>query len=326
MTQFTRRQTLTTLGATLGAAAMAGPALARSGALESLALFGPPATPSVTLAHAVASGRLSGLATGASFTAWRNPDELRAGLTSGQMQLAVAPVQAVANLYNRGFPVRLMNAMTNGLLYILSSDAAITSISDLDGRKVAVPFRGDTPDIIFDQLAAHAGIAPAKESVGSPIMGMQMLLSGQVEAALIVEPAATAAQLRGKQAGKEIHRAINLQDAWAEMTGAAPVLPQAGLAVMNSFAEAHGDLLAPLQAALEETVADVIADPMAAAQSATEALGLPAPVIARSIPRSNLVARPAQEARADIERMLGVMAGEAMAKIGGKMPDDGFYL
>lgn len=322
MTTFTRRQTL----AALGAVTIAGPALARSGGLGTLDLFGPPATPSVTLAHAAASGRLSGLAAEASFTAWRNPDELRAGLTSGQMQLAVAPVQAVANLYNRGFPVRLMNVMTNGLLYVLSSDAAITSIKDLDGRKVAVPFKGDTPDIIFDQLTSHSGVTPAKESVGSPIMGMQMLLSGQVEAALIVEPAATAAQLRGKQAGKEIHRAINLQTAWAEMTGAAPVLPQAGLAVMNSFAEAHGDLLPALQSALEEAVVDVLADPMAAAQNATEAMGLPAPVIARSIPNSNLVVRPAAQARGDIERMLGVMAGDTMAKIGGKLPDDGFYL
>lgn len=317
----TRRQTLAAFGATL-----ATPVLARSEVLESLALFGPPATPSVTLAHAAASGGLASLSTQTSFTAWRNPDELRAGLTSGQMQLAVAPVQAVTNLYNRGFPIKLMNVMTNGLLYVLSADPAVKSIADLDGRKVAVPFPGDTPDILFDQMVTHFGGTPAKESAPNPIMAVQMLLSGRVDAALIPEPAASAAILRGKQAGKTITRAINLQEVWAQMSGGAPVLPQAGLAVVNSFSEAHGELLPALATALETSVEQVLADPMAGAQSATQTLGLPAPLIAQSIPHSNLVVRPAKEARSDIERMLNAMAGDDMARIGGRLPDDGFYL
>lgn len=314
MTPFTRRQTL----AALGASAFATPALAKTTKLANLTLFGPSATPSVVLAHAAATGRLSAIADQVSFSAWRSPDELRAGLTSGTMKIAMAPVQAVANLYGRGFPVRLLNTMTNGLLYILSSDPDIRSVADLDGRKVAVPFQGDTPDIIFDQLATHAGITPDKDSTANPLMAMQMLLSGQVEAALVTEPAASAAMIRGEMSGKPLTRAINLQEAWAEMSGAAPILPQAGLAVMNDFAAEHGDLLPALQTALEDTLPEVLANPEAAAEHATEAMGLPAPVIAQSIGFSNLAVRLARVARADIERMLGLMDTA--------LPDDGFYL
>lgn len=313
MIRLNRRQALA-----MGAAALATPAWAKPSPLSELHLFGPPATPSVVLAHAVATGRLSDVAARSDFTVWRNPDELRAGLTSGSMKIAMAPVQAVANLYNRGFPVRLLNTMTNGLLYILSSDPAVTSIPDLDGRKIAVPFKGDTPDIIFDQLAAKAGITLTKESVGSSLIGMQMLLAGQVDVALVAEPAASAAILRGKKAGKTITRAINLQTAWADLSGNPPIVPQAGIAVMNDFAAAHGDILPALQTALEQTLPDVLADPMAAAQNGTRAMGLPAPVIAQSIPHANLAVRPARAARADIERMLALM--------GAKLPDDGFYL
>lgn len=314
MTQLTRRQTL----ATLAASAFAAPVWAKTAKLASLTLFGPPATPSVVLAHAAATGRLSGLADQVSFAPWRTPDELRAGLTSGTMKVAMAPVQAVANLYSRGFPVRLLNTMTNGLLYILSSDPDIRSIADLDGRKVAVPFQGDTPDIIFDHLVAHAGVAPVKDSTANPLMAMQMLLSGRVEAALVTEPVASAASLMGAKSGTPITRAINLQEAWAEMSGAAPILPQAGLAVMNDFAAEHAGLLPALQTTLEETLPEVLADPEAAAQNAAQAMGLPAPVIAQSIGFSNLAVRPARAARADIERMLGL--------IDTALPDDGFYL
>lgn len=327
-TRWTRRRMLSTLAAGLAAPLL--PAAARAAGIERLMLFGPPAGPSVTLAHAVASGAFSGVASEANFTAWRNPDELRAGLTSGEIGLSVVPVQAAANLYNRGFPIRLASIMTNGLLYVISEDSSIGSIADLKGQSVAVPFRGDTPEIIFSQLVAHNGLEPGKDLeityAGTPIEAMQLLLAGKVTAALTAEPSTTAGILRGRKAGKSVSRVINLQTAWGEMTGAAPVVPQAGLAVTKGFMDTNGDVLADILTALQTATSDVLTDPAQAAKDAAEALGLPAPLLAASIPHCNLVARPASEARSDIERMLNSMAGEGMKKIGGKLPDDGFYL
>jgi NitT/TauT family transport system substrate-binding protein len=325
---FTRRASLAMLG---GASTL--PFLQRvawAADIDTLELFGPPSGPSITLAHAVATDAFADLATNASFTPWRNPDELRAGLTSGAITLSVVPVQAAANLYNRGFPIRLANVMTDGLLYILSAAPDIAAIPDLAGRSIAVPFRGDTPEIIFGQLLAHHGLNSETDLeityAASPIEAMQLLLAGRVEAALTAEPSTTAGVLRGREAGQDIRRAINLQDAWGQMTGAAPVLPQAGLAITQGFIDDHGDAIAGILSALEGATAAVLADPQAAAGHGAEALGMPAPLLAASIPTSNLVARPAAQARADIERMLNAMAGPDMARIGGGLPDDGFYL
>ena len=88
----TRRQTLSILGAALAAPGL--PAIGFADPIKTISLYGPPAGPSVTLAHAVASGKFSDIADSATFTAWRNPDELRAGLTSGSIQLSVVPIQA----------------------------------------------------------------------------------------------------------------------------------------------------------------------------------------------------------------------------------------
>jgi hypothetical protein len=116
------------------------------------------------------------------FAPWRTSDELRAGLTSGQIALSVVPVQAAANLYNRGFPIRLAHLMTNGLLYIISAAPDIKGFPDLARRKVAVPFRDDTPEIILSQLLAHHGIdAQAglqSTDTATPIEAMQLLLAG----------------------------------------------------------------------------------------------------------------------------------------------------
>lgn len=319
------------LGAASALPMLALPRFARAqGRIETLGFYGPPAGPSVTLAHAVATNRFAEIAASASMTAWRTPDELRAGLTSGTMLLSVVPVQAAANLYNRGFPIRLANVMTNGLLYIASEKADIGAIPDLRGRKVAVPFRGDTPEILFGQLLAHHGLNGETDLeityAGTPIEAMQLLLAGRVDAALTSEPSTTAAVMQGKQAGKEIRRAIDLQSEWGAMTGAAPVVPQAGLAITGAFLDAHADAVPAILAALEAANADVLADPATAAANATEALGMPAALLAASVPHSHLVARPAGEARADVERMLSAMSGADMAAINGKLPDDAFYL
>ncbi|PVB62357.1 ABC transporter substrate-binding protein [Labrenzia sp. 011] len=324
----TRRNALSLLAA--GVAVPLLPAAAQAETIGTLSLFGPPAGPSVTLANAVANGGFQEIADEATFSVWRNPDELRAGLTSGEIGLSVVPVQAAANLYNRGFPIRLANVMTNGLLYVISEDETIGSVPDLKGRRVAVPFRGDTPEIIFTQLLAHNGLDPEADLdiayAGTPIEAMQLLLAGQVDAALTAEPSTTAGILRGRKAGKTVTRVIDLQAAWGQMTGAAPVLPQAGLAVTQGFLEAHGTSLPDVLTVLRIATAEVLATPSQAATHASKPLGLPAPLLAASIPHSNLVARPAREARADIERMLEAMAGENKARIGGKLPDDGFYL
>jgi len=319
------------LAALGGTAMLALPARLRAQAqIPTLALYGPPAGPSVTLAHAIATNRFADIAVKTSLSAWRSPDELRAGLTSGTIQLSNVPVQAAANLYNRGFPIRLANVMTHGLLYVASADASIAAIPDLRRRSVAVPFRGDTPEILFGRLLAHHGLDPQRDLdltyAGSPIEAMQLLLAGRVEAALTAEPSTSAAVIAGVQAGRDIRRAINLQTAWGEMTGAAPVVPQAGLAITEAFLDAHGDAVPALLSAIQAATSDVLASPAAAAAHATETLAMPAPLLAASVPHSNLVARPALEARADIERMLAAMSGPGLEAINGKLPDSDFYL
>lgn len=318
------------------AAAVAAPAFpilplqARAAPLGDLVLFGPPAGPSITLAHGVASGAFGAIADSPSFQVWRNPDELRAGLTSGTMSVFVAPVQVAANLYNRGLGVRLVNVMTNGLLYVIATDPGIAVVGDLRGRTLAVPFRNDMPDLILSGLLARHGLAVGADlavvSAGSPVEAIQMVVLGRADAALVPEPAATAAIANGPMFGAEIRRAIDVQQAWGEATGHAPVLPQAGLAVTEAFLADHPGVADALQDAAAAATAAVAADPQGAAAHAAAALGLPQSVIAAAIPHSNLVAIRASEARPAIEAMLSDMTDADAGIIGGGLPDAAFYL
>jgi NitT/TauT family transport system substrate-binding protein len=315
------------------AAALALPTIGTSRAsapLKELALFGPPAGPSITLAHAVASGALSHIADKATFKTWRNPDEMRAGLTSGTMPLVILPTQVAANLYNRGLGVRLVNVMTNGLLFVVSSDPTLTSIPALKGKRLSVPFQNDTPEFITRSLLKRYGLEGGKDlqvdTTGTPIEAIQLVLAGRMDAALVPEPAVTAALVRGAAMGKAIHRVMDVQEEWAKTLGSPAVLPQAGLGVTNAFLSANGPLIDAVHAAIVSVTQKVISNPAAAAKDAAGPLDLPLPIIERSIPFSKLVATRASVARPELERMYRLIGDTNPALLGGKLPDDGFYL
>lgn len=298
--------------------------------LRQIVLTGPPAGPSITLAHAVATGALGFLADKVTFKAWRDPDEMRAGLTSGTMPLVIMPTAAAANLHNRGLGLRLVNVMTNGLQFVISADPTLSSIPALKGRKLSVPFRNDTPESVAKRLLKHYGMEPGRDlqvdTTGTPIEAIQLVLAGRMDAAMVPEPAATAAILRATMQGKTIHRVMDVQVEWAEVTGGPPVLPQAGLAVTDAFLAANGAAVARLQEALVTATAEVNASPAVAAAHAAASLELPQPVIQQSIPHSKLVAIGARAARADLERMFAAFAEADPAAIGGRMPGEAFYL
>lgn len=297
-------------------------------AAEPLTIWGPPAAPSVIVAQAIAGGHLKDIAPAASFKTWKTPDEMRAGLSSGTMSAVVVPTYVAANLYNRGLRVQLVNVLTNGLLYVVAPSGVAERVADLRGKRVAVPFRNDMPDYIFRRMIEDAGLKTGDLDIdysGTPIEAVQMLLAGRVDAALLSEPAASVAIARAGLAWKTFVRAIDCQKALAAATGS-PVIPQAGLVVTDGFVRQYGEqAVAAVQRAFEQAVVTVLKDPSAAAAVSASALDLPRPMIERSLPFSNLVARPASAARSDLVALFDLLAKQDPRIIGGRQPDDRFY-
>ncbi|MCW5620432.1 MAG: ABC transporter substrate-binding protein [Burkholderiales bacterium] len=294
-----------------------------------LVLWGPPAAPSIILAQAAATAFPAAVAAdGATFRTWKTPDEMRAGISSGSMEAVVVPTYVAANLYNRGLGLRLVNVLTDGLLYVVAPPGTVAGITGLKGKRVAVPFRNDMPDYILRRLLASAGLTPGDLDIdysGTPPEAVQMLLAGRVQAALLSEPAASGAIARAHAAGKPLAREVNCQQAWGSVAGRTTI-PQAGLAVSEKLAARIGvPGLEALQACLVAALQVVRRDPGAAAAAAAPAFGLPAAVLEQSLATSNLVVRTASAARDDLAMLFDVLAKDDPRIIGGRQPDTRFY-
>jgi len=297
---------------------------------QTLTMYGPPVGPSVTLAHAVETDALSGMVDNLEFSTYRDPDVLRTNFVTKRWELAGTPSYVAANLYNKGLNVRLMNIMTWGLLYIVSTDEHVDSIEDLKGEDIVMPFKGDFPDLVFQYVAKQKGLKVDKDFrinyVGTPFEGLQLLLSGRAKHALLPEPAATAALLKGLKSGKKVNRVISLQDVWGEVTGGPARIPQAGMMISDSLLQEMPDLPSRLNKALERSTRWVVNNPTSAGRLGEAYMALKAPIIERSIPFSNFTLVRAKDIQSELEDFYSILLGLNPAIMGGKLPNDDFYL
>ncbi|MCZ2407823.1 MAG: ABC transporter substrate-binding protein, partial [Burkholderiales bacterium] len=188
-TPLSRRQALAWLAAPLAAA----PALGVAAPLPQITLAGPPAIVSAPLIHMAETNALQGVAQRTVFTSWRDPDQLRMMAMGGKADVLAMPSNVAANLYNRGAGVALLNISTWGALWVVTRDAQRKALAAFKGEEIAVPFRGDMPDIVLQLLAARQGLDPLRDFriryVPTPMEAMQLLITRRVSHALLSEPA-----------------------------------------------------------------------------------------------------------------------------------------
>jgi NitT/TauT family transport system substrate-binding protein len=324
--QPTRRDVL---GGLAGVAAFGFSPISRASTLDRLTVWGMPATPSVVLARAVASGALASFAA-TDFKVWKTDDQMRAGVVSGDIKLFGTTSYTAANLYNRGGGVHLVNVLTWGLLYVMTArGAAVGRVEDLAGKTVLLAAKNDAPDLLTRLVLRWAGLDPDKDVtlsyVGTSAEAVPLFLAGKADIAVLPEPAATTAEIRAAKDGVDVRRALDITEIYSTHTGRHAGIPQAGLAVTAAFLDEHADLVAALHAASVEAGVWVAANPAAAGALGAEALGLPAPVIEKSLPRFRLAVRSAAEARSDLELYFDTLMSMSPDIVGGHRPDAAFY-
>ena len=302
--------------------------------LPKLTLAGPPASVSNPLIHMVDSGALADVAERVEFVLWRDPDQLRVMALDGRADVLAMPTNVAANLHNRGAKLQLLNVSTWGVLWLVSRDPTLKSLVDLRGKELAVPFRGDMPDIVFQLLAEQQGVDVRKDVqlryVASPIDAMQLLVMRRVDHALLAEPAVSMALRKTGSfplsvIAPELHRSVDLQQEWGRVFARSARIPQAGIAVIGALRE-RPDVVARIEAEYARSLAWCRDHAEACGQGVAARIDmLSAEAVADSIAVSQMDAVPAHAARAELEFMFGQLMKKSPALIGGKLPDDGFY-
>ena len=333
MTRTTRRRLLQDM-----AALAATPALIAHAAdtPAGLRLSGPSASVSNPLIHLAALKRWPGLAEPISFTPWRDPDQLRALALRGDADFVAMPTNVAANLYNRGVPLKLVNVSVWGILYLVSRDADRKTLADYKGEEIAMPFREDMPDLVFQETAQALGLNPKTDFklryVASPLDAMQLLITRRVRHALLAEPAVSMG-LRKTHSfpvsviAPELYRSVDLQEEWGRVLKRPPRIPQAGIAALGGV-QGDGALLARFEQEHAKALAWCQANPEACGAMAARHVDMLTPEgVADAIraTRSTMQWVDGAAARPELEFFYQQLLDRQPGLVGGKLPAAGFY-
>ena len=302
--------------------------------IEKLILSGPMSSVSHPLIHIIETDALNDVADKVEFKLWKSPDELRAYTLRGGADFIAVPTNVAANLYNKGVELKLLNVSVWGILGMITRDKTKKTLKDFVGCEIAMPFRADMPDIVFEEIVKRQGLDPKKDFklryLSSPIDAMQMLIMRRVDHALLAEPAISIALRKTgsfplKLVAPDLYRTDMLEKEWGEVFKVESKIPEAGMAVIGDMIK-NEHVIKRFNEEYAKSLAWYKANPKEAGEMMVKTIPmLTAEGVADSISYMQLDDVSAKDAQKDLEFFYDVLKSNNPKTIGGKLPDEGFY-
>ena len=254
-----------------------------------------------------------------------SPDDVRAGLLSGELDIAAVPVNMAAALYNKtGGEILTLAANTLGVLYIVEKGDTVQSMADLAGKKILAAGQGSTPEYVINYLLEKNGLTDSVqvEYVSEHAEAVTQMAAGNADLILVPEPFVTTAL--SKVEGARV--ALDLTQEWAKVSDADMVM--GCLVVSKTFAQEHPDAL---DAFMDDYAAsaDYCTGHTAEAAALIEKFGImgSAALAEKAIPNCNIVCVTGQEMVDMVTGMLTVLFDANPKSVGGSLPgEEMFYL
>ena len=218
-------------------------------------------------------------------------DEVVAGLTNGDFDIAAVATNVAANLYaktNGGVQICALN--TYGVLYILENGDSIQSMADLAGKTIYATGQGANPEYVLEYLLDQNGLTWSTD---------------------------------GSDA--DVRTALDLTAEWNKLDNSG-VLTMGCIVVRTAFAQEHPEAVDAFLQEYGKSIEAVQSDVDTAAQLCeTYGIVAKAAVAKKAIPDCNLCFVSGAEIQSAIEPYYNVLFTANPASIGGAMPGSDFY-
>jgi NitT/TauT family transport system substrate-binding protein len=262
-----------------------------------------------------------------SFTVSGTADEIVPLLAKGDLDIAMIPCNLASVLWNKmqgGIEITAVNTL--GVLYVLEAGDTVHAVSDLKGKTLYSTGKGTTPEYALDHVLMLNGIDPAKdltiEYKSESTEVAAALGSGTATLAMLPQPYVTAVMAQNPN----LRVALSLTDEWAKADKDSQLVTGV-VAVRKAFADEHPDQLKAFMDAYAASEAYVNANPDEAGQWIAD-LGIVAKagLAAKAIPACNIVCITGDDMKQAVSGYLKALYDLDPASVGGKLPDDSFYL
>lgn len=252
-------------------------------------------------------------------------DLIVARLTAREADFAIVPVNLAAQLYQKKLPYKLTSVVTWGNLFIASAEN-LEGWEALRGKDIYLMGKSLVPDIVFRTLLKTNGLDPDKDMNLIYLSGATELapnfLSGKAEISMLPEPVLTTVTMKKS----DTHIMLDLQEEWNKIYGTDQGYPQAGIFVKEDLINSNPGLVKDYLKVIEEGMTWLNENPEEAGRYAEELeLGLPAAVVAKSVPGNNIRHQYAGNVKEELNNFFKILFDFNPETVGGVLPDEGLY-
>lgn len=259
--------------------------------------------------------------------------EIATGIAKGEVDVAVMPTNVAAKFYNKGTDIKLLSVNVFGCLYLVGKeDLPEEGLEGLKGRVLTIIGQGASPDITMKLILDRNDIPYVEStepvdgkvalryvSAGSEVLAL--MANGGTDYGVLGEPVATNATIK---LGAKI--VLDLQSVWNDLLGEDDCFTQAGVVLANSVYNDNG-LIEALLSKLNSNKDYILSDIENVQETLIESgSALSGKFSKELIDRCNLKCERASDIKGKIEKYFEAVKAYDKTFIGGKLPDDGFYL
>ena len=268
-------------------------------------------------------------AVGYTFEIAASPDLVAPLLAKGETDIAAVPANLASVLYNNtkgGVKVIAINTL--GVLYIVDTSGAVSSVSDLKGKTIYASGKGSTPEYALEFILSGNGIDPDAdvqiEWKSEHAECLAALLEDPEGIAMLPQPFVTTAQMKNDS----IQVVLDLSEEWDKLQEGSenPSGMITGVAVARTaFVEENPEAVAAFLEEYAASVAYVNEDTAGAAELVGAYDIVPQAVAEKALPACNITLITGQEMADKLAGYLQVLFDANPESVGGALPDEAFY-
>ncbi|MDL2292304.1 hypothetical protein LJC17_01730 [Acholeplasma sp. OttesenSCG-928-E16] len=247
------------------------------------------------------------------------PSALQSAFGSKSHDVILAPTNLGAKLYNlNNTTYRLLASVVFGNYYLVTKNQNIKDFNDLNGNDVLLFGENSTSDYVCKYLFSKNQVHPIISYVNSVLLARNALIEDNNKVVLLAEPQVSL--VKEKIDNLTI---IDLQVLYEEATNNTSY-PQASVFVKDNLPESK---INKIKKDLADSIKRTNENASQAADIAVSLnLGFPKSVLLSAIPLSNLGYKTGSDAKIVIEEYFNILAEFDENVVGGKLPDDDFYI
>lgn len=242
----------------------------------------------------------------------------------GEIDMAAVPANLASTLYNKtNGNVQVASVNTLGVVYIVDNIGTIKKISDLKGKTVMVPAKGQTPEYILKDILSKSGLKIGEdvkiEYKNQPNEVAAAFNSGKEVVALLPEPFVTVVKMKNKK----VNVSLDLNKIWKELNKTEIVT---GVLIVNKeFAEKHKDLVVEFLEKYKSSI-EFVKNNREEASKIIEKQGIvKAPVAQKALEKLNIAYLDGDDLNMNLNNYLEILFKLEPKSIGGKVPPQDFY-